>query len=234
MRRLLTLSDLFPNPPFQPPALMDSSAERVVTDWVSTKYGAVRYPIPTEALTCLLERDTTDLDLYFDFGDDGMNVDGVTDFEYGAKPRVRIAARLSGSPNEHRLRTTVAHEYGHVFLHNRLVQTALQQGRLLNPEDTVTHRSYRDTARPKAGNLIEYQAWYFGAALLMPKTPLLRLVSGFLEDAGSFGGIHQDSEVGFQLQQEIGKAFGVSQEAARIRLLKLRCLSDTAPEPSLF
>ena len=52
-------------------------------------------------------------------GDEGERgeVEGVTEFQVGKKPRVLINRQLSEGRNmENRLRTTLAHEYGHVHL----------------------------------------------------------------------------------------------------------------------
>src|SRR4051812_7822660 len=88
--------------------------------------GGIVLPIPTDALTKLIERDAADLDLYADLssaGSAGSDVEGVTTFIRGEKPRVHIAAELSEQERlVHRLRTTLTHEYGHVWLHNPLWQ----------------------------------------------------------------------------------------------------------------
>ena len=83
--------------------------------------GADASPLSTDDLTVLLEQVTDDLDLYADLSAEGQDTEGVTDFFPGQRPRVRIAVRLSESRRrEHRLRTTLAHELGHVRLHDCL------------------------------------------------------------------------------------------------------------------
>jgi hypothetical protein len=78
--------------------------------------------IPTEALTKLIERDAGDLDLYADLSQEGPEVQGLTEFFPNQKPNVKILGALSQQSNEHRLRTTLTHEYGHVKFHDCLWQ----------------------------------------------------------------------------------------------------------------
>jgi hypothetical protein len=69
----------------------------------------------------MIERDTSDLDLFADLSFDGDDVEGTTDFFPHKKPAVKIARELSlDSSRSLRLRTTMAHEYGHVLFHNFL------------------------------------------------------------------------------------------------------------------
>src|SRR2546426_560360 len=92
---------------------LDEECERIVSDFMRKKYGKVVYPIPTDGLTLLIERDAADLDLGADLSAEGSEVHGVTEFFPGTKPSVRIARELSDNHSENRLRTTLTHEYGH-------------------------------------------------------------------------------------------------------------------------
>jgi hypothetical protein len=69
----------------------------------------------------MIEQATSDFDMYADLSHEGEDVEGITDFFPNKKPAVRIAMELSleGS-RRHRLRTTLAHEYGHVKFHSFL------------------------------------------------------------------------------------------------------------------
>ncbi|MFC1953122.1 hypothetical protein ACFLWR_03220 [Chloroflexota bacterium] len=69
----------------------------------------------------MIEQDTSDLDLYADLSIEGGDVEGLTDFFRSKKPAVKIAQELSlDSGKFNRLRTTLAHEYGHVRFHTFL------------------------------------------------------------------------------------------------------------------
>src|ERR1700737_1363134 len=113
----------FPKRPRNLPEEIDAECERIVQEFLLWKYGRVEYPITPDDLTILLERDAEELDMYADFSDEEGQIEGVTEFRLGKRPRVKIAARLSNSPNlENRLRTTLTHEYGHLHFHNLLYQ----------------------------------------------------------------------------------------------------------------
>ncbi len=100
---------------------LDSECEQIVADFLMHKYGAIRFPVTTDDLAVMIERDTSDLDLYADLSCDGEDVEGTTDFFPHKKPAVKIAQELSLDSSRYlRLRTTLAHEYGHVKFHNFL------------------------------------------------------------------------------------------------------------------
>jgi Zn-dependent peptidase ImmA (M78 family) len=100
---------------------LDNECEQIAADFLVNKHGAIRFPISTDDLSVLVERDTSDLDLFADLSDDGDDVEGTTDFFPHKKPVVKIAQELSlENSRRMRLRTTLAHEYGHVRFHNFL------------------------------------------------------------------------------------------------------------------
>ena len=100
---------------------LDAECERIVNGFLAAKYGEVSFPIPTDDLSIMLERETSDLDLYADLSSLGEDVEGVTEFSPSGKPLVRISEKLShGAGLERRLRITLAHEYSHVRLHSFL------------------------------------------------------------------------------------------------------------------
>ena len=97
---------------------IDRECEGLLRSLPGRRPGAPVYPLTTDDLTVLVEAVTDDLDLYADLGAEAPDAEGVTDFFPGRRPRVRIARALSESARrEHRLRTTLAHELGHVQLH---------------------------------------------------------------------------------------------------------------------
>jgi hypothetical protein len=97
-------------PHFEPIEL-DRECEHIICAFLKQKYGEVKFPVPTDALDVLIEQDAQDLDRYADLSAEGDDVEGVTEFIPGQKPRVKISARLSENPKlENRLRTTLTHE----------------------------------------------------------------------------------------------------------------------------
>jgi hypothetical protein len=125
MRWLRDPSGRVPERPHYDLAEIDGECESRVASFLRHRHGGVRYPLSTNDLTILLEQETSDLDLYADLAAEGTGslsgnraIEGVTEFVPGDKPRVRIARHLSEDPaREHRLRTTLAHELGHVWFH---------------------------------------------------------------------------------------------------------------------
>jgi hypothetical protein len=121
MKWVIDTTGRFKRRPYYEPEEMDNECERIVSDFLFKKYGAMRFPLSTDDLSVLVETDTSDLDLYADLSRDGEDVEGTTDFFPHKKPAVKIARELSlESEKQPRLRTTLAHEYGHVKFHNFL------------------------------------------------------------------------------------------------------------------
>jgi hypothetical protein len=221
-------------PHFEPKEL-DFECETIISDFLLELYGSVTYPIPTDALTSLLERHAADLDLYADLSGEGPEVEGVTDFFPGTQPKVRIARELSEEPRrENRLRTTLTHEFGHVKFHGPLFDASVGAIDLF-PEfaTSASPKCKRDniTGAP-AVDWMEWQAGYVCGAILMPRTAIVRLYKKL--SAGSQGPLLASSAPGVELQAAVVEQFGVSGDAAHTRLLKLQLLSDRPLSVSLF
>ena len=77
---------------------LEAQAEERITSFLEAYTGGVDFPISTELLTLLIERDAADLDLYAELGSSREEVHGVTQFFRDAKPRVRISATLAQDP----------------------------------------------------------------------------------------------------------------------------------------
>src|ERR1051325_3771817 len=111
----------FQQRPYYKPEELDDECETLITGFLNDLYGNIRYPIATEDLKKLIERDADFLDVYADLSCYGSDVEGVTEFRPGQKPSVQISASLTASDrHENRLRTTLTHEYGHVHFHTYL------------------------------------------------------------------------------------------------------------------
>src|ERR1035437_370927 len=59
---------------------LDYECQRLVTSFLSRRYGKCRFPLSTDDLTILIEQDTSDLDLYVDLSPEGDDVAGLTAF----------------------------------------------------------------------------------------------------------------------------------------------------------
>jgi len=60
--------------------------EETITRFLRQHFGFERIPVPTEAVTMLIERDAADLDLATNLSDDIHEIFGFTQFERGRKP----------------------------------------------------------------------------------------------------------------------------------------------------
>jgi hypothetical protein len=108
----------FKQRPYWEAAELDQQCEEAITAFLRQRYGFERIPVPTEALTEIIERDASELDLKPNLSDDQHEVFGYAEFECGKRPRVIIARELwERRYRNNRLRMTLGHEYGHVLLH---------------------------------------------------------------------------------------------------------------------
>src|SRR5208337_4710408 len=104
----------FPESPHWEIRELEQMCEDTITSFLRDHFGFERIPVPTEAVTMLIERDAADLDLATNLSDDIHEVFGFTQFERGQKPVVKIARELwEQRHRNNRLRTTLTHEYGH-------------------------------------------------------------------------------------------------------------------------
>ncbi len=218
-------------PHFEPIEL-DRECEQLVCAFLKQKYGEIRFPIPTDALDVLIEQDAQDLDKYADLSAEGDDVEGVTQFVPGQKPLVKIAARLSENPSlENRLRTTLAHEWGHVKFHAPLWLVDTASPNLFGRRPDAT------SIKCKRGNIVgaseydwmEWQAGYVCGAVLMPHKRAKAIAKEYLGSIRANGPLDVKSQAAADLIKCIAKAFQVSAEAARVRMIKLRILSELRP-----
>lgn len=231
MRWLRDPTGRFPQRPYYDRDELDQICEQVVTAFLVERYGHVSFPISTNDLTIMVERDVEVLDLYADLTDASGDVEGVTDFFPGQKPRVRIANMLYQDPRrENRLRTTLTHEYGHVRLHNRLYAHERTLP-LFEGEDPPRSQSCQRTMMMQApsADWLEWQAGYACGSFLMPISAVRNLVQATLSEGRTYGALMPDSPVGLQLIHRTGANFQVSSDAARVRLSQLGYLTDQRP-----
>jgi hypothetical protein len=211
MRWVRDATGRFPRRPHYEPTELDQLCEELLV-------GKPRRPVSTDTLTVLIEERAADLDLYADLSAEGADVEAVTDFVPGQRPRVRLSARLSEhARREHRLRTTLAHELGHVVLHDFIWwfdQGTLdaEQARALSP------RCHRRGSLATA-DWMEWQAGYASGALLMS-------ASGVRDLVGDVEAVWVRSAAARRRVEHMQRAFDVSAEAARVRLQQLGQLSQ--------
>jgi Zn-dependent peptidase ImmA (M78 family) len=185
----------------------------------------------------LIEMHDADLDPYADLTRYGQDVEGVTEFFPDRGPHVSISAQIStDARRENRFRTTLTHEFGHVKFHGPLWAERFATGDMLDRGFNANKAiSKRDTMldAPQS-DWMEWQAGYISGALLMPVTPIRRLVSDYCGPRELHGNIHAASDHAARLVQLVMQRFAVSEEAARIRLLKLNLITTARGQGSLF
>lgn len=227
----------FAQRPHYQPEELDAECERIITEFMHEKCGGFALPIPTDVLTKLIERDAASLDLYADMAEEGDDVEGVTDFIIGAKPQVRIARELSEQEwREHRFRTTLTHEYGHVKFHDCLYQMEQPTPGLF--ADAFVRKPLkckRDGMLSAAAyDWMEWQAGYICGAILMPVSHLKGVVAEYMKQHNLYGPLGTRSADGGTLIATVSEGFHVSEEAARVRLSRLGYLMDGKGGSSLF
>ena len=224
----------FPERPYYDVEELHNLSEGLIFNFLRGKYGGVAFPVSTEDLTVLIESDTSDLDQYANLASEGDDVEGVTPFFPDRKPVVMIAEDLAVAEyREHRLRTTLAHEFAHVKLHSSLWQ--FNQLMLLpQQEEEPGPRCRRGGILGAARtDWMEWQAGYVSGALLMPVTSLKELAYAAFADWGVFGSVVTESVKGAELIRLAAGRFDISRDAARVRLAQLGLLADGGEGSSL-
>ena len=233
MRWVRDRTGRFPQRPYWQPEELDAECEALLAR-LRRPERAGQYPVTTDELTVLLESQVDDLDLYADLSSEGDDVEGLTEFVSGARPRVKISRRLSGDQRrENRLRTTITHEFGHVTLHGFLVGFARTMTLFGTDTDDDTGQAVASCRRATIVDApvvdwMEWQASYVSGALLMPRSQVTALVRAFTEATGEAPPFAEDSDFGRLVVDAVVDRFQVSGDAARVRLTKLRHLSRSA------
>lgn len=227
----------FTQRPHYEPKELDTQCEAIIGGFLKDRHGKITYPVSTADLTVLIERDAESLDQYADLSGYGNDVEGVTQFQPGRKPKVLISQILAADEyRQNRLRMTLAHEYGHVRFHAYLWDIEPPSADLLKANPRANMQvCFRDNILDAAQtDWMEWQAGYIGGALLMPAGPVRAIVGAYCEKNKLFGVVGQADSHGKALISAVGTAFDVSADAARIRLLKLGILGAASAGPSLF
>jgi hypothetical protein len=220
----------FAQRPHYDPAEIDAECEPLVSQFLRHRHGAVRYPISTDDLIVLLEREAADVDIYADLTGEGPAVEGATYFAPQGKPTVKIARHLAEDPwAVNRFRTTATHELGHVRFHAFLWPLEPSPA-LFYPDDAPTVADPSPRCRRDSIHMVstvdwmEWQAGYACGSLLMPLTALRSVVDAARRSAGLHTSPAERSAHATALTKAVAAAFEVSAEAARVRLTQLRLL----------
>lgn len=213
MRWVRDLSGRFPKRPHYDVDELDRACADLIRELQLTR--SPGYPVTTDDLAVLIEQRAEDLDLYADLTEEGADVEAVTDFVPGERPRVRINHKLSEDPRRaHRLRTTLAHELGHVVFHNFIWW--FDQGTLDAATAAALSPRCHRRRLPSAGSTdwMEWQANYAAGALLMP-------IEAIAEFWPAESAVWVRSYAARRRISHTQHTFDVSAQAASVRLLQL-------------
>lgn len=237
VRMIRDLTGRFAQRPYYLAGELDRECEQIVTTFLTVRHGNVRLPIATDELSLLIELEGADLDSCVDLSTYGDDVEGVTAFYVDREPDVMISDRLANDPRrENRLRTTLAHEFGHVRFHRHLWAEKLATGNLFAVQKDEDNKAIckRDTIlNARQSDWMEWQAGYISGAILMPVSAVRKLVDEYCTPQGIFGAVALNSDHGQILVHSLKDEFQVSEEAARVRLQALKILSGATQQSAL-
>lgn len=212
------LTGRFASRPFYSHNYIESRAEEVLKRYADASGTSVTYPLDDDTLETLVDFLTETFDQSADTSSYGLDIDGFTVFKRNEKPSVVLNQDLSDPRYRARRRFTIAHELGHVVLHQPLYDRDDKQLDLLVQEEPVpVYCAKRDIDR--SVDWCEWQAGYFAGALLMPK----RLVHERLhkEDAALLDPARLGSAAAERVAHTASRLFDISYDAARVRLSAL-------------
>lgn len=126
----------------------------------------------------------------------------------GTKP---WAILINEEHHANRQRFTIAHECGHLLMHNIVAPHA----------DNTFQVRFRDSKSSDGTVLDEIEANQFAAELLMPESLLLKRLKALGFDYGGSHSEEEEDEAMVQLRK-VATEFGVSLQALQLRLLNLQ------------
>ena len=202
---------------------LDERCEQIIAEFMDRHSAGFRLPIPTDDIIRMIEVEADDLDMYADLPE---GQDGYTDFFFDRKPRVLIANRLSDPRYENRRRTTLGHEYGHVWFHPPLWRDPRTEPDRRPAKPCWTcHRETIETA--PENDWMEWQAGYISGALLMPRRYVITVAGQVAESYTEVVPLARHAPAGSDLIIQVRKRFQVSQQAAQVRLSRLGLLTES-------
>jgi len=213
------LTGRFSRRPHYFPEELDTQCENLVCEFLRSRHQNVRYPISTDDLTVLIETLTEDLDLYADLSQEEGEVEGVTDFFRGRRPKVRISRHLATDPRlSNRLRTTLTHELGHVKFHTFMFDGPSTASLFPSESPELSNKCKRENML-QAADWMEWQAGFACGALLMPASALRETIRRVMDtQRAAVARFAVTSAEGQALISTVASQFEVSRDAARVRL----------------
>ena len=212
--------------PYKTEHEIEEECERLLRHYFDLERSAMLpCPLSTDDLTCLIEAAAERLDLYADLAAD---VEGLTEISRHRRPFVRINRLLSAAPYRHnRLRSTLAHEWYHLYFHAPLYQEEWKQLDLFSAREEVVHCTRASILATAPSDWREWQAAYGAGALLMPASMLEHLARDLVRCYGT-PPYQVGSQSGLAVIRRVASDFAVSQDAARVRLMQQGLLTSSS------
>jgi len=180
----------------------------------------VAYPLSTETLELIVESLTCDYDSACDLLFLGEDVEGATEFSLRARPKVFVSDQLLAPNMNKRRRMTIAHELGHVHLHDVLYKFESTLELFSETKEGVPAICKRESIQ-RSGDWMEWQAGYAGGAILMPRHHTKRRVEALAQAGMTKIPSITNSPESRVMIADVASYFEISEEASRIRLLQL-------------
>lgn len=145
------------------------------------------------------------------------------DYLYVKRGTMLIDNTVLDDKNEYRLRSTIGHECGHWVFHSDFysgISSRNHQKEISQTEAIGCKKADIESGADSGGrrklitdtDWLEHHAKYFGAAILMPKTPFIHVASRLIENSN----VHEN-----ELAEKLSVIFQVSSASANIRLSQL-------------
>ncbi len=209
---------------------IDNECENIISSFLQQSNKLFQPPISLENLEILLNQNVADLDLFTDISQYGTETEGLTEFQKGLKPIVKISELLSDERYRNRLKSTMAHEFYHVRFHDFLWQEKWNE----QTENFLTGKSNdriccnrNQIISAQKNDWMEWQASYGSGAITMPKSLLKNVIIKFREtETLTMSTLDPNEANGIKLINYISKVFEVSAEAAKVRMLQLGYLKE--------
>jgi hypothetical protein len=202
--------------------VLDELCERKIAEFMDRLCGGFRLPIPTSGMIRMIAAEADELELHTDLAE---GLDGYTDYFADRKPKVKISERLSSARYENRFRSTLGHEYGRVWFHAPLWRKSKEDPTRPATPCWTCHRDTIGIAPEK--DWMEWQADHIGGALLMPRSHVLEWAAEIAMREGRNPPLVVDSDLGRAVIERLKRRCQVSEQAARVRLLRLGLLTES-------
>jgi hypothetical protein len=209
--------------PYKTEAEIDEECEAVLRSYCGLAAGeAFLLPLSTDVLTNLIEAHAERLDLYADLV---AGLEGLTEISAGRRPFVRIHRDLSTTPARmNRLRSTLAHEFYHLYFHAPLYEEAWKQLELFHDTGEKIQCTRAAILGGTQGDWREWQAAYGSGALLSPSSVLGEIVREHTQLYGHPPYVVQGSAA-TTLLTRVAAYFEISEQAAMVRLSQKKLLT---------